>query len=137
MSYLVDAVCVDDFGSNVYVCRYTKRLVWAEVARVVGAMLPGVKAHYVVEDTIEGRAEHKQSGIWFHESEANCNTCANLERVTRPKNAGFLYGRCKSGKSCNATDSPYTDRTRGEVICFHPDDPMHMPCYESRWAVTA
>jgi hypothetical protein len=31
-------------------------------------------------------------------------------------------------------EHPYRHLMNGDVMAFHPDDPMHMPCYESRYA---
>jgi hypothetical protein len=45
---------------------------------------------------------------------------------------GFLFGKCKRAPSGKEA-SPYANRFEGEVMVFHPDDPMHMPCYASRW----
>lgn len=130
-------VCVDDFGMSVYLCRYTRTLVWADQALVIGGVMPGVKVSYVMAATDEAKAAQKASSIAYHESEANCNTCHHLERVKRDKNkAGFLYGRCKSAES-KIEASPYYSRTEGNVIVFHPDDPMLMPCYISRWEASS
>ena len=127
------AVCTDDFGTLVFRCRYTEHLVWADVAIVIGATMPGVRARYVMAETVEAKAAHKASGIAFHEIEANCNTCRFLERVKRDKNrAAFLYGRCTSAEP-KFEASPHFNRREGDVMVFHPDDPMSMPCYVSRW----
>lgn len=69
----------------------------------------------------------------FDESEANCNTCTHLRRVAAPKcKAGFLTGFC---------DHPFRVAQRTPQILphpdtmrFHPNDPMHMPCYVPRWS---
>lgn len=127
-------LCTDDFGTLVFRCRYTDGLVWANQALVVGATIPGVKARYVIADTSEARQQHRLSGISFHESEANCNTCAHLERVAHLKNAGLLYGRCASPEAVRQA-SPYFARAMGDVMVFHPDDYMGMPCYKSRWGI--
>lgn len=125
-------LCVDDFGCEVYECRYTKAPVWADIGVVIGPFAPGVKAKYIMHP--DAKEAHRQSGINFHESEANCNTCTHLVRVQREKNrAGFLYGRC-ANPSGQPSKSPYANRQDGDVMVFHPDDPMHMPCYVSRWA---
>jgi hypothetical protein len=53
-----------------------------------------------------------------------------LERVRHEKNsAGFLYGKCKGIPNVAAHQYPMA----GEVMVFHPDDSMNMPCYVSRW----
>ena len=128
------AVCADDFGDAVVQCRYTKVLLWPDDAVAHGATMPGVKARYFMASTPEARSAHKQAGIWFHESEANCNTCRFLDRVKRSKNAaGFLYGKC-AGTAPRYEVSPYASRQEGDVMVFHPDDAMHMPCYVSRWS---
>lgn len=124
---------VDDFGDEVHRCRYTHVLVWPDQAGFVGALVPGVRAKYVVSKSAEATALHKASGISFQEAEANCNTCRWLKRVKHPKRGGFLYGTCESPES-RSDASPYHDRTEQGVLMFHPDDPMHMPCYTSRWS---
>lgn len=54
----------------------------------------------------------------YEACEASCNTCAKLARVQHPKNqAGWLVG------TCAMKPSPFS---------FHPEDPMFMPCWESR-----
>ena len=112
-------ICIDNYGTAVYRCRYTLHLVWAQAAKLIGATMPGVKCRYVTEDTPEAIALHKQQSIDFHESEGNCNTCKSLGRVASPKcRHGWLDGKCNND---------------GEPIRFHPDQPLHMPCYESRW----
>ncbi len=128
-----EPICTDDFGTSVFQCRYTSTLVWADSCVVVGATMPGVKARYVMAPTVRAAQAHRASGIAFHESEANCNTCRWLERVKHEKNAGFLYGRC-AGPAPRFESSPYFNRMQGDVMVFHPDDPMGMPCYESRFS---
>ena len=126
-------VCSSDYGSSVYLCRYTGVPVLAEDVVVVGATIPGVKARYFMANTEEARKAKKASGIAFHESEANCNTCAHLERVPHKKHwTGFVYGRCTS-PNADKSVHPYKDREVDGVMMMHPDDPMHMPCYKSRW----
>jgi hypothetical protein len=85
-------------------------------------------------DTPEARAAKKRSEIDFHACEANCNTCSHLQRVVRPKNRAFLlYGQCTNPNTQKHL-SPYASRFEGDVMVFHPDDHMGMPCYVSRWA---
>jgi hypothetical protein len=123
-------ICVDDFGNLVYSCCFTGVKVTPDQAISIGATLPGVKAQYFMANTDEAREARKKSAILFHESERNCNTCSSLERVKHEKTpSGFLYGRCPTVDSSH----PYSARQRGDIILFHPDDPMHMPCYTSRW----
>lgn len=125
--------CISDFGDVVYQCWHTGVLVGPDDVQFVGAIVPGVRSLHPMAKTEKARAARKQSGIWFHESERNCNTCKYLERVPHEKSkAGFLYGRCTSEVSQQEC-SPYASRQEGDVMIFHPDDPMHMPCYESRW----
>ena len=122
---------IDDFGDLVVTCRYTQVLLWPDETAVIGATIPGVKTRYYMARTDEAKALHRENGIAFHESEANCNTCSMLERVKRPKGKdGFLYGSCKS-KSPRFDKNPY--KTDDGFIKFHPDDWMGMPCYVSRW----
>lgn len=75
-------------------------------------MIPGVRSDPPTK--VEARA--------FHESEANCNHCRHLRRVQRPKDPlGFMEGHCGA--------NPF-----GHLFAmkFHPDDPMHMKCWEPR-----
>ena len=123
-------VCVDDFGMSVYVCHYTQKIVWADNVVFVGAEIPGVKAKYVMSKAAQEARVYSAKA--FHESEANCNTCAHLMRVKHQKDrAGFLRGVCGNGKS-QWDASPYATHIDGNVMRFHPDDPMHMPCYLPR-----
>jgi hypothetical protein len=127
-----NSLCIDDFGNSVYECRYTKNLVWANDCDFVGAVVPGVKAKYIIAPTDVAREAHRQSIREFQDAEQNCNTCGNLERVTHAKNkAGFLFGRCKSPNSKDS-ESPYNSFKKGDVMMFHPEDFMGMPCYSSR-----
>ena len=101
-------------------CRYTGALVDQDQALTVGTTLPNVKARYIIANTDQAKTMHKQQIIAFHEHEANCNTCKNLCRVKHEKDqSGFLHGICQINQN---------------PIEFHPDDPMHMSCYVSRWA---
>lgn len=128
---VLDAV-VDDFGDIVLArCRYTGELFDASTGIIRGPTIPNVAVAYL--DGPNSAKLHAENVALFHENDANCNTCRNLERVKHPKEpSGFLYGRCSSpvGKP---SASPYADRTHNGVMIFHPDDPMLMPCYESRW----
>lgn len=129
-------ICVDDFGTAMYRCRHTGVIVPAYDAIAIGATIPGVRARYFIAPTQSARRAMKESGVAFYDADANCNTCAHLIRVGHRKDpAGFLYGRCGSDTGRPA-DSPYADRHVGGVMVFHPDDPMHMPCYASRWGAT-
>ena len=127
------AICVDDYGVAVYRCHYTFDLVWADVAAFVGATLPGVRARYVVSPGNIPLAAHKAQGIRFHESEANCNTCFHLGRVAHAKTPSkFMHGKCRA-QHPHHESNPYFGRMDGEVMIFHPEDWMGMPCYQSRW----
>lgn len=129
------SICTDDYGQSVYRCRYTAAIVFADDAVVIGARIPGVRARLFIAPSEEAKRAHKAEGIAFHEAEANCNTCRYLERVKHSREpAGFLFGRCRS-RNGRPDVSHYADRARGDVMIFHPDDPMHMPCYASRWMV--
>lgn len=125
-------VCIDDFGIEVHECWHTKSLVWADKAVIVGAIIPGVKSSYIIAPGA-GEDAHKESVKCFHESEANCNTCMHLERLKHTKTtSGFLHGKCKSEQK-QFDAHPYKNRFDGDVMIFHPHDPMNMPCYKSRW----
>lgn len=125
---------VDNCGPETYTCRYTGKPVSAQDVTMVGALIPGVQTQYAVSP--EGMAQHRQSVVWFHEAEANCNTCKDLERVSHNKGkGGFLYGRCNSAVQ-DLESHPYSTQFVDGVMIFHPHDPMHMPCYSSRFQVT-
>jgi len=55
----------------------------------------------------------------YHEAEQNCNMCKHLVRKPHPKSIdGFLHGSCP--------------RKMLAHIKFHPQDTMHMSCWEPR-----
>lgn len=74
-------------------------------------MIPGVK----------NPAPHtREEAKAFYASEGNCNMCGHLKRTKHPKDPhGFLQGQCLAAGAFLA-------------IKFHPDDPMHMKCWEAR-----
>lgn len=118
-------VCIDDYGSMVFVCQYTKATVSADKAIFLGAIMPNLNGTYVC--AVDAVPAFKKSRECFNESEANCNTCKSLQRVPHEKNAsGFLYGKCGKG----ITEHQYP--MKENVIMFHPDDPMNMPCWGAR-----
>lgn len=117
------------------ICRYTGVSVPLSAAKIIGPVVPGVRARYYMADTDVAQAAHRAAGISFHESEANCNTCHHIEREKRDKRPdGFHFGRCLSAHGRPDVGDSYYD---GDTMKFHPDDPMHKPCYESRWAAAA
>jgi len=75
-------ICTDDYGTEVYWCRYDTGPVWANDCLIVGGVMPGVKARYIMAPTAKER--HKQSQIAFYAMDANCNTCANSISVISP-----------------------------------------------------
>jgi hypothetical protein len=82
-------------------------------------MIPGVK------QTKQPTREEVEA---FREWDANCNTCAFLQREPHTKNAaGFLYGICVNG---TGSKTPYP--MEGNLIKFHPDDHMGMECWTPR-----
>lgn len=126
-------VCVDDYGDLVYRCFYTGAMVSAGNSAITGAMIPGVKARYVMGSGDAAKLARKASSVAFHELDANCNTCKHLQRVAHEKSrAGFVLGMC-GNKLADRSSHPYRDRERDGVMMIHPDDSMRMPCYESRW----
>lgn len=118
-------VCVDDFGSMVFICQYTKALVWIENAIFIGSCMPNVHGTCVcAPDAMEA---FKASKAAFNENDANCNTCKHLQRVPHEKSrGGFLYGKC--GKGIVEHQYPVKDG----IIMFHPDDPMLRECWSPR-----
>lgn len=129
-------ICIDDFGNEVHRCFWTGKLVSADIAVITGGFMPGVKSQFIAHP--DHHQAKRDSYIAFADiCERNCNTCKHLERAKQEKNrAGFLYGFCKSENSKKHT-SPYADREKDGLMVFHPDDPMHMDCYESRFNQTA
>ena len=119
----------DDFGNEWIVGHWTDELVCAVDAVPSGALLPGVKAVYWDRHGYD--EARKRSYRAFADSERNCNTCQHLIRVRHPKHwSGFLKGICAHAQHLQA--HPYAHLMKIEMT-FHPDDPMHMPCYESRF----
>jgi hypothetical protein len=121
------------FGVAAYRCHYTQAIIFEDYAVKVGPIMPNLpsgEGQRLIANTDAAKAAHKQSIRWFHESEANCNTCMDLERVPHEKRKGdsFLYGKCKNPEQAKP---PYPQRDG--VMMFPPDDPMHMPCYQPRW----
>lgn len=113
-------ICTDNYGAEVYKCRFTGDLVSGDAAQTVGPFIAGVDAVYVMGTGAKAKAAMKVSRANFDESEANCNTCKHLDRVNKGKVAGgFLYGKCKARKQLG-------------VMQFHPNDPMHMECWQAR-----
>ncbi len=109
-------------------CCYTGVELTEETMVTVGPILPNI-SHLKLKFYLHKDAMplHKQSIKWFHESEANCNTCKHLERIKHAKDkAGFLYGKCKVESSESQLYK------RDDMLMFHPEDPMHMNCYEVR-----
>ncbi len=110
-------ICINDYGEEVYTCRYTNKPILASEVKVTGGFIPGVHATYFMASSKEDVSEMRLSRHNFDISEANCNTCANLIRVTHAKiKGGFLKG------SCHLDSNLY----------FHPDDPLHKTCYVAR-----
>lgn len=123
------AICVDDFGSEVFKCRATGRLLFWPAYRVVGSLIPGVKSKEAVADTAEARLYLKLERKHFGEMEANCNTCSYLQRVSHSRcQAGFLQGICTK---VDPFDSLMLRCEKG-TLKFHPDDCMLMPCHNQR-----
>lgn len=128
-----DPICTDDYGQLMYRCRYTSSIVSSDSVVAIGSRIPGLHSRHYMAGTDEARRLYKAEGIAFHDAEANCNTCRNFDRVKHPRNtAGFLFGICRGSEGA-PDESPYADRAQNGVMIIHPDDPMHMPCYESRW----
>lgn len=113
---------IDDFGTGWYSCRYTKEIIPATEGTTIGSTVPNVKVQYVMKNTEEAKALHKQSQVIFHESEANCNTCLNLERVKHTKcKFSFVQAKCRI-------------KPEAGIMKIHPEDPMKMQCYVSRFS---
>lgn len=125
-------ICIDDFGTAIYHCRFTGALVGGSSAMICGPIVPGVKAVYIMGASVEAKKKKLESDHAFHESEANCNTCTNLRRVTHDSiKGGFLVAQCGNP---DRVPTPYPERAAG-LMMFHPSDPMLMPCYFPRWGI--
>jgi hypothetical protein len=111
---------VDDYGLAWYLCAYSGEL--TPDARMVGPILhgAGLQSRRMVSKSAKSEAAYKQATRDFHEFERSCNTCQHLCRVRHDKDPhGTLKGTCAKQGS-------------GEVMTFHPHDPMFMPCHEMR-----
>lgn len=130
MTLETQPICVDDFGDLVYRCHWTGLLVFGRDVIWTGAIIPGVKVRHAAAPGFESsRMAARES---FDAAEKNCNTCSHLIRVKHAKcKFGFLYGRCAS-QSKQWSAHPYKDRFQGDIMIFHPNDWMGMPCYEPR-----
>jgi hypothetical protein len=119
-------ICVDNYGESVYRCPFTAELLMASTCTPVGAIMPNVKVRYFTNQ--KGKEARKDSVKSFADSEANCNTCAHLTRVSHEKSrAGFLFGKCKEGHKALPNYSKEPD-----MLVFHPEDWMGMSCYKQR-----
>lgn len=136
-------VLVDDYGTGVYIGHWTGEWVWADEAVLTSGFYPGVSAAYVDRRGFE--AARRSDYIAFAENERNCNTCRHLRRIPHGKDhAGWLHGICESKHpqfQQGHLDSYGLQRQwsvpqvlQDGSISFHPDDPMHMACYASRFA---
>jgi hypothetical protein len=108
--------CTDDYGNQVFFCQYTGKSVSIGEHIFIGPVVPQVNGTYVCAKN--AMQAYKESKAMFNENEANCNTCAKLERLKHEKRKdGLLIGNCKN---------------IGENIQFHPDNHMAMPCWVKR-----
>ena len=115
-------ICTDNDGTSIYKCRHTAKLTGGKDAKFTGAFVPGVKAVYVMSNSLEAYAAEKQSRADYDEMEANCNTCKHLTRSNVGKvKGGFLYGTCAIKAVASAMQ-------------FHPHDAMNMGCWVGRKA---
>ena len=115
-----------------YCCFETGKIIRASEALAVGSIIPGVKVSRVMENSDSAREARKKSIRAFIESEANCNTCRDLERLPHHKSAGrsVFPGKClKSNPDRNG--HPYGMDASG-VMRFAPDDWQGMSCYTAR-----
>ena len=111
------ALCTDDFGTLVYRCQYTKKLVFLDWC-YIGPCIPQLSGTYICH-SVGGLEAFKKSKTAFDESEANCNTCKHLQRLPHDKRDGLMRGIC--------LNHPYKPEVK-----FHPDDWMGMSCYKHR-----
>jgi len=142
--------CID--GENIYSCWWTGKRVKESKMILTPPIMSNVKGMCPAAPGYE--AARQESYIAFCDCEENCNTCKHLERVKHEKcRHGWLHGRCKS----TPINHPYIEKPRNWFfsflwtialfvrkifflnlfwkvpITFHPDDPMYMECYESRF----
>ena len=110
-------VSVDDFGNEVYVCRFTKKYVPTSDHIFLGEVSPQVKGSFVcAPDALPARIE---SAKGFATVDRNCNTCINLDRRLH----GKQHPSVSHTGMCKITRQP---------VAFHPDDYMGMPCWVQR-----
>ena len=112
---------MDDYGNAVFECRFTKRPVIIGNHRISGNTIPQANVCYVAG--LDTWAQERESRAAFHESEANCNMCANFVRSPYDRRtfaySGVFHGRCKIGEK------------EGEYMVA-PDDYMGMACWTPR-----
>lgn len=128
---ILSTAIVNDYGMLVYRCLYTGRWTQADEAKLVGSIAGNFIGSFVMHK--ESTKEKKESDTAFYESEQNCNTCIHLKRVKHSKDHGFLQGECMN-EHTQKNLIPYVADIETNVK-FHPQDPMHMPCYVSRFTV--
>lgn len=119
---------------NVYLCKYTKKLVKGSEAIWRGAIHPQVRFTYAHSPGFEPHRKQEQSE--FNDMDANCNTCKHFKRKFVDKcmsPAAFIYGDCDN-KEISYKDFPYKpyDNKHRTLIMLHPADYMGMACYENR-----
>lgn len=121
----------DDDGAWVYRCHYSGAEVRFGEHIFIGPVAPQTRGAYVCHP-VSGPPAFRVSRRDFDETEANCNTCAHLQRVQHePNRAGLLYGRCSVLEDRRM--HPYASRiTDDGTFPFHPDDWMGMPCHKPR-----
>lgn len=108
----------DNDGDILITGFYTKEVLKLKDAIKCGPLIPKLPSYCLDKRGYENArklAYRKFCDI----SERNCNTCKNLKRIKTPSNQEFLQGECLKHPELK--------------LCFHPDDSMHMECYESRW----
>jgi hypothetical protein len=87
---------------------------------MVPSPMPNVKVMFPIANTEDAKDKYMGEVVSFHESEANCNTCYFLKRISHKKcRFGFLQGECGL-------------KNDSVIMTFHPHDPMGMPCYKHR-----
>lgn len=121
-------VLVDDFGNEVWKCRYTSKLVAIGQHIYIGSVMPNVSDTYVCAPDAAKAFQAKKRA--FDECEENCNTCASFERLPHEKRFdGMLRWKCEKVPEMH----PLVYTKSGNEFWIHPDDPMGMPCYHARW----
>ena len=120
-------VTIDDVGTEVYLCDYTKTSVWADNCSFLGPCIPQLSGSYVC--SLDALPEFRVDKKAFDSTERNCNTCKNFTRLPHQRcNQGFLRGNCYVRPPTHFLFYRVTPMD----FWIHPNDCMNMECWQPR-----